>query len=746
MADYTIDSTRPDSDDASSPVQQALDRFKLAAEADKAQRAREIEDLKFVDDPDGQWPDEIRRQRKGGIVGNFTTPARPCLTFDGVTPAIDQVTNQARNAHLAVQLKPKGSKANQDTAEMLKGLYRSIEVDSKAHNARMWALERAAKCGRGYYRILKTYANDGDDDLDLIISRVLNQHAVYLDPSHQEPDGSDAEWAFVIEDMPFAKYKRLYPKSEVSTYSDQEFTDLGNNAPEWTKGDGEARTVRVAEYFCVHYTEKKLPGTRRESKQERSIKWQTINAVEVLDEQDWEGRYIPIVQVIGKETNVNGDRRYFGIVAKSKDAQRSKNYMRSKEIETIGLASYAPWLIMEGLIEGYEKIWQTANTANYPYLPYKDKNLGGTFAPPPQRNSAEPPIQAIVMAAQQADEDLKRSTQTFDPSLGQGQGKGQSGRAIAQLQQQSEHGNSNYLENLAQISMTHEARIVLGLVPYVYDRPGRIARILGEDGSPTSVMLNQPFMQSPDGPVGVPPGMPPPPEAEHFQLHKDAEYTVVVTVGKSFSTQREEATAMMGQLAEAAPQMVPFYSDLWVRMMDFPGKDAIADRLKKMLPPQLQEDAQGNPRGLPPEAQAQIQQLTMALQQAQQELQQAKSGIAQAQIKAESDQKIKGAELESKGQIAQMQADIDRMKLAIDAQIAQQKMQADAAKTVMQANLQHQQHVDTLEAQQQAQAADHAQAAFSQQSEHAHASESQQSEHKQASKLQASAPKPKAAK
>jgi hypothetical protein len=764
LSDLIVESSTDDN--SPNPVAQALERFKLASEADSKQRARELEDLKFVDDPDGQWPEEIRKQRQGGTIGDFVTPARPCLTFDGVTPAIDQVTNQARNAHLAVQLKPKGSKANQETADMLKGLYRSIEVDSKAHVARMWALERAAKCGRGYYRILKSYANDGDFDLDLTIARILNQHSVYLDPFHQEPDGSDAEWAFVVEDMPLSKFKRQFPRSKVADYTEEELTGLGNEAPGWINDDKEARTVRVAEYFTRKWTTESLelrsngqqglksalgplkPGVTVQNEREvqvPSIIWQTINAVEVLDEQEWEGRYIPIVQVVGVETNINGDRRYRGMVAKAKDAGRSYNYMRSKEIEVIGLASYVPWIIPEGVIEGYERVWNTANTKNYPYLPYKMVNFAGAQAPPPQRNTAEPDIQAIVMASGQAREDVQRTTATFDPSLGLGQGRNQSGTAIKGLQQQSEHGNSNYLENLAQISMTHEARIVLGLMPFVYDRPGRIARVLGEDGTASSVMLNQPFTKGDKGqPLPVQPGQPVPPEAETFMLPKDAEYTVVVTVGKSFSTQREEATAMMGQLAEAVPQMVPMYADLWVRMMDFPGKDAIADRFKKMLPPPLQEDENGQQQTDPAQLQAQNQQLTMQLQQMQQELQQAKSGIAQAQIKAESDQKIKGAELESKGQIAAMQAQIDQMKIAVESNIAQQKIQAENQRAVFNANHEH------AQAQQQIAASQHEQAVTldSQQQSEAtdryHAAQQQSSEHAHAQKMQATAPKPKA--
>lgn len=689
----------------------ALERFKLAAEADKGQRDRELEDLKFVDDPDGQWPEDIRTQRKGGTFGSITVPARPCLTVDKVSPAIDQVLNQAQNSRLAVKIKPKGSKASQKTAEMLQGLYRNIENESRAQIARVWALDRATKCGRGVYRINTRYANDGDFDLDITIDRILNQHSVYLDPFHQQPDASDIEWAFIVEDVPVRTYKRLYSKrkdgdpSELADLDDDALRGVGDESPGWIGGDDAAsRTIRVAEYFYREYTTEKLvlrsDGTmglesqlpkagkgvtvvREREVDVPSVKWCKLNCVEILDEEDWNGRYIPIVQVLGKEHNINGTRRYSGIVNKAKDAQRVYNVMLSREMETIGLASSAPWLLEEGSIEGYEQMWQNAALRNLPYLFYKRTNLAQKEATPPTRNVAEPPIQAIAHAIRQASEDIQATTRTFDPSLGKAQGKNQSGRAIAELQQQAEQGNSNYLENLASIAMNHEARIVLDMAKYVYDKPGRIVQILSEDEKPSEVMLNQPFTKGPEGkpvPAELPPGAPLPPDHEHFDL-TEGEYTVTVSVGKSFSTSREESNAMMGQLAEAAPQMVPMFADLWVRSMDFPGKDQIADRL---MPPGADKESgkAEDPR---------IAQLEMQLQQAMQELQQAKSGIAQAQIKAESAEKIKGAELSLKAQIEAQKAELERLKLMVEANMQQQKIDADREADVRQAALAEQQ-------------------------------------------------------
>jgi hypothetical protein len=48
-----------------------------------------------------------------------------------------------------------------------------------------------------------------------------------------------------------------------------------------------------------------------------------------------------------------------------------------------------------------------------------------------------------------------------------------------------EESNSNWLDNLAQISMDHESRVVLDLIPKIYDRPGRVAMILDIEDNPS---------------------------------------------------------------------------------------------------------------------------------------------------------------------------------------------------------------------------------------------------------------------
>ena len=644
-------------------LQEALDRFKLVCEAEAEQRKQEEADLEFVD-LDKQWPQAVIDQRSGNTTamgGQPPVPARPCLVFNKIRPSVSQVTNQQRNARLALNFSPKRDGASQDVAEAMEDIARGIQTESRAHLARNWAYDRAVKGGRGYYRILTEYANDGDDDLDIVYKRILNQSSVYFDPFSQEPDWSDAEWCLLTEDMPWTRYVRLFGESTLAGYDDTELVGLGDDQPEWVGGDDESsRTVRVAEYWYVEYAKRQVPSEIEPSGvrtiQQRTVKFCKINGVEILEASDWPGRYIPIIPVIGEESNINGKRAYQGLVRPAKDAQRSYNYMRSAEVETIGLAPRAPFIIEEGQIEGYEAMWQQANTRNFPYLVFKRTTLDGSPGNAPQRNAVEPPIQAIAMAVREADGDIKGTLGIFDPSLGALSSGERSGKAILALQKQAETGTSGFLDNLAQMSMVYEGKVLRDLIPKVYTRPGRLVATVGADEERGAVIIGKPFVIKDGEPIEAPPGTP---GARTLDLSQ-GEYTVTATVGKSFSTRREEGAAAMGELASAAPNLLPLFADLYVGNLDFPGARAIADRLKKVLPPQVQESDS-------PELQ--LARLTEQAQQAQQvldalskELTEKNKVIETDAVKRNYDLKQTEMELTSKEKIETMKIEADLLK------------------------------------------------------------------------------------
>ena len=500
-------------------------------------------------------------------------------------------------------------------------------------------------------------------DQEVKVDRVQNAFSVYMDPSAQNPDGSDARYAFVVEDLPKEEYRSRFPKSLMATLS--EFTSTGNQTQEWMP-EG---SIRIAEYFYIEeereqmalvetmegmrirvprsalpVDEETLESLTIVAEREvvhRTVKWALINAVEILEGDDaktdgaiWPGKYIPIVPVIGDEININGVKDYRGIVRDAQDPQRMYNYWVSAETEMIALAPRAPFVGAEGQFEGHQKKWDTANVRNYPYLEYKPTGLSGQLAPPPQRQSWEPPIQAMTMAIHQSDNDLKSTGGFNDASLGV-RGAQESGRAIQTRQQQDEMANSHYLDNLGR-AVRQVGRILVDLIPKIYDT-ARVLRIMGEDNEQRSVVVfageeNEPAQEQP-----LPPGV------EGIYDLGVGRYDVTVSVGPSFQTRRQAGLDAMVQFVQAYPNAFPMIGDLLADNMDFPGAKQLAVRLKKMLPEQLQDEV--DPSKMSPEVQQHLQQLEAQLKQVMEAYEQAQEAINTDRVKEGAKVKVKEMEL-----------------------------------------------------------------------------------------------------
>lgn len=150
------------------------------------------------------------------------------------------------------------------------------------------------------------------------------------------------------------------------------------------------------------------------------MKFCKTNGLEILKGSgtDWPGSSIPIIHVLGKQMILEGKPRLFSVVRPQKGAQQLINYSKSRIAETLSTSPITPFMLVEGQIEGYEKEWSTLNTVNRLFLTYKAVDVAGRPAPPPQRQTFEPPIQSLSEFVAQEIDDMKATTGIFDASLG----------------------------------------------------------------------------------------------------------------------------------------------------------------------------------------------------------------------------------------------------------------------------------------------------------------------------------------
>ena len=673
-------------------VQEVIDAFAFAKSYETEQRQAEDAEETFVDVD--MWLPEHRESRGEHIdsVTGRKVVAKPTLSINLFEQNLQQIVSESRQAKLALTVKPKAGIANTKTAGYYKGLIRNIQVESGALEVRLWALERASKIGRGFYLITAEFANDGDFDLDLVLKRILDQSTVYWDPYAQHAAYKDADDCVVTDWISLDARKRRWPQKPI-VVPEGAFEDDGNDWFAADADDPSKKRVRIATYYKVQHTDRmrgfhpqtgsmwldempleiaaaakaKAPGTGLRPVDQRSVIIRIVDGTQVLEETPWLGRYIPVITVIGKEKFIKGKRRYQGHVANVQDILRAINVIISSATEIAGSMSRAQWVMYAGQDAGFEDMWDDAPVRGYNrlYIDPDAKSASGETLPLPQRQQPEPPIQGLILLLNMMQQMYHAVSGSVAPQLRAVNPLDRSGKAIEALQRQGAAGTSNYLDNLATISMPYEGEVFISAIPKYYDTPGRILMVMGEEhDDEIAIMLKRPFIRNGDGqPIAVPcqvcqgkgeipgplwnpfigPSQCPACQGTTFATHEtmpetwqeqpveyvdfaDGEFKVIASLDRSYQTKQEEALAGMTALAESAPQLVPLYAHLWVRAMAFSGSGEIADLIKSKM--DAGEDDDEALKNLPPAIRArysalkqQHQEALQALQQAQQLLQ-----------------------------------------------------------------------------------------------------------------------------
>ena len=590
-------------------IETALHRMTMAIAAYSDSREDELDDLRFyAASPDNQfqWPADVLATR--GSVQGQTINARPCLTINKLPQHVRQVTNDQRQNRPSGKVIPADDKADVEVAEIFNGMVRHIEYMSDADVAYDTACENQVAYGEGYIRLLTEYENANSFDQNIKIGRIRNSFSVYMDPTIQDPCGSDAQWCFVTEDLMLEDFERMFPDAQPVLSLQSQSVGNESYAP-WLSVD----TIRIADYYYVEHEKATLhlyygnvsaiKGSPEDQQMVmngmkpiksrivdiKKVKHCKINGFEVLESNDWAGDWIPVVRVVGNEFEIDGRIHVSGIVRNAKDAQRMYNYWVSQEAEMLALAPKAPFIGYGGQFEGYEQQWKTANTTNWPYLevnPDVTDGMGGTL-PLPQR--AQPPMASsgLLQAKAGASDDIKSTTGQYDSSLGATSNE-RSGKAIMARERQGDTGTYHYVDNLAR-AVRHITRQIIGLVPKIYDTQ-RVARIMGEDGEPDSAKID-PMQQEPVKKIIDQNGI----EIEKIYNPGVGTYDVMVTTGPSYMTKRQEALESMGQLLQGNPQLWAVAGDLFIKNMDWPGAQEMAKRFAKTIDPKLMEDGDKDP-------------------------------------------------------------------------------------------------------------------------------------------------------
>lgn len=546
-------------------------RFSDAVEFSQSVRQEMLDDIRFARLGD-QWSEAAKYDR------NRPGKERPMLVVNRLLQFRDRVVNETRQNTPSIRIRPVNDGADQETAEVLMGLVHHIQDNSNASIAYDTAVEWQVDAGLGYFRVRNDYIDDTSFDQDIFIDRIPDPMKVYFDTHSKQPDGSDAEWCIIAEEISKDEFHRMYPDVDETS-----FDAAGNGDMQgWFTKD----SVRIAEYYYIEYGEAQEiyddETGRSRTIQPKRCMWCKVTGDKILERTELPTKYIPVIPVIGHEVWVQGKRYLSGLIRNAKDAQRLYNYYLSANAENVALAPKAPFIGVAGQFET-DPNWGRANKESVAYLEYDPVSIAGTPVGAPQRAMPPQASSAIMDAIRLAENDIMQSMGIYQPSLGS-QSNETSGRALLLRQKQSETGNFHYQDNLNR-SIRHCGRIIVDMIPKVYDRP-RVARILGEDGTPRTVNLDPTLPQASFGTEN--------PAIESIYNPTIGQYDVVCDSGPSYATKRDEAANMMLALTQANPALFQSIGDLMMKNMDWPGAEEISKRLQMLLPPQLQQMAGGD--------------------------------------------------------------------------------------------------------------------------------------------------------
>ena len=565
----------------------AIKRFKYSYDDDQDERTFALDDLKFAHNEDNyQWPQKVKEQRLNDM------PPRPCLSLNKLPEKIDQVDGEFRQLKPSFKVRVVDSVSDPKTAEIIAGLIRQIEWNSAARNSYNTSHNSVLHCGRGAWRI---DIEDNEEDpftRDLVINRIPNVFSVFWDPDAKKLDQSDGRYCFITDELSADEFNAQYPDVEPGDWVSE-----GNEAyPLWKS----EKKIRVAEYWYKEKVSETFCRVKRvinEIETVKTIKKEELQEGDEIIEEKSAGvtrvkycklihdkiitgpielptKHIPVVIETGKEINIQGKSKKRGMIRHAKTPQQMYNYWSSSQTETIALSPKAPYLATAKMIGNYkDAMWDRANITNFVYLLYDidpmSPNAYPRREPPPQLSPA------MAVELNRMEHDIMSAMNIYKASLGD-EGSEDSGKAIYARQKQGSTGSYVYTDNF-NAALTYSMKVLISLLPYIYDTE-RIIRIRGADDVEAVVPINaRPDAEIAQG-SGYPAGA-----TGYINDLSVGKYDIVVSIGPSYSTQREEMATVLGEIIKSMPPKVGMLLlETFINTMDMPGSDVIIKKLQEI--------------------------------------------------------------------------------------------------------------------------------------------------------------------
>ena len=656
------------------------DRFQIAANAERENREEAKSCAKFtVARNDAQWDAAIATNRKNA--------RKPVTTVNQINRTVKSIQDPVRQNPPCIEVLPVGEDANEEVAAVNQGLIKHVE--NNGEGAQVVYPRSYQDCIIGGMMAWQIFADyiPGTMDQELYIG-YLHPSKVYFDPASERLDKSDANWCEVTHIISLLDFARDYPNARYTT--SRAFAvgvgDGEKSMSDWVTAD----SIRIVEFYWKEFTEKTLykmidgsckyddeltddmmQFVAKDSKGEPICRKEQVvcvykciatGAERLTEIEEFPIDEIPIVYSVGDIIDDDGKIIIKGAVEDLKPLQRTLNAQESAILQALADTSKAQWKGDPRAIEGYEQIWKNNASESVAYLPHHSSvvNENGQIEelPEPKPVEKEAQIQALSLARQQTQENLRTLGNTTDYSQAVVMGA-ESGRALEERRKGLVVGANVFTAALGRAIM-RTGQILLKWMPKVYDT-ARVVRITGKDNMARQVWIYAGSDNHPSQDIRYAGKWN---QEEHGKDTYDISvgtYEVVFRMGTGDETIKQQAVETMTDMVKSAPQLGPVISDVIVSSMPyFDGKQQIIERLQKLLPAQLQAGGQQNAAQMA----AQVPVLMQENQKLQAQLQQALQVIQTKQLETEG--KLAVEKLQQQGETirAVIKENIERTKIA----------------------------------------------------------------------------------
>lgn len=566
---------------------EAVQEFDSIYSAVREEREQCLEDRRFYSIAGAQW--------EGSLSEQFDN--KPKFEVNKIHLAVLRIINEYLNNRITVDYYSKDGSENDETADLMDGLYRACEQESSAEEAYDNAFEEGAAGGMGAWRYTTAYEDEEDEEDDkqrIMIEPIYDaDSSVFFDLGAKRQDKRDATRCFVITSMTPQAYESEYgdsPQSWDKTITRSEF--------DWATND----VVYVAEYYVVEHKKEiievweMLDGTEERIRQSeleehierleaigaklartktvkvRKVHKYILSGGGILEDCGYiAGKSIPIVPYYGKRWFVDNIERCMGHVRLAKDAQRLKNMQLSRLGEIAALSPIEKPIFTAEQVSGHEYMWAEDNLKDYPYLlvnPITDAN-GSEIPGGPVAYTKPPSVpQAMAALLQLTEEDMNDllggSAQMDMPN------PAISGVALDIQQNRLDMQSYIYMSNMAK-AIKRGGEIFLEIAQDIYVEEGRKMKVVDKQGATDQVELMVPYVKNGE------------------QIYKNdlsrAKLDVATTVGPTSSSKRAATvralTSMIGLSDD--PETKQVLAAMALMNMEGEGVDEIRDYFRQKL-------------------------------------------------------------------------------------------------------------------------------------------------------------------